>query len=166
MTTSNVRCVEFVSNSVDQTLAIGRQIGQGLCGNQIIAVRGPLGSGKTCLIKGICMGCGCQDMEDVTSPTFVLINEYHGRLDIYHIDAYRLEGPKQLVMLGFDELVSPRSVLVIEWADKVTAALQPYRCINLSLSHLSPQSRRIVIENFTPQIQRALGSIEGLRGSS
>lgn len=166
MTTSNVRSVEFVSNSVDQTLAFGRQLGQGLSGGQIIAVIGPLGSGKTCLIKGICMGCGCQDLQDVTSPTFVLINEYHGRLDIYHIDAYRLEGPKQLAMLGFDELVGPRSVLLIEWADKVMAALEGYRFMNICLSHLGPQSRRIVIENPTGRIRKALGSIEGLRDLS
>jgi tRNA threonylcarbamoyladenosine biosynthesis protein TsaE len=104
-----------------------------------------LGSGKTCLVKGISIGCDCQQTQDVTSPTFVLVNQYQGRLDIYHIDAYRLEGPNDLVMLGFQELLGPDSVVIIEWADKLLSLLQDCPHVKIQLEHLGPQSRKIVI---------------------
>jgi len=78
---------DAVSNSVDETIEIGRKIGAQLKGGEIIGVSGPLGSGKTHLIKGIAAGAGATDAQNVTSPTFVIVNEYAGRLDIFHIDA-------------------------------------------------------------------------------
>jgi tRNA threonylcarbamoyladenosine biosynthesis protein TsaE len=73
----------LTSNSPEQTVELGRRIGTQLRGGEVFAIYGPLGSGKTCLIKGIATGAGAEDLRNVTSPTFVLVNEYEGRFDIY-----------------------------------------------------------------------------------
>src|SRR5512136_1371056 len=110
------------SRSPEETIELGRRIGSRLKGGEVFAICGPLGSGKTHLIKGIAAGAGAEDLRSVTSPTFVIVNEYKGRLDIYHIDAYRLKSLAEFEMLGFDDLCYPQSVVLIEWADKIDPA--------------------------------------------
>ena len=111
---------------------------------------GPLGSGKTHLIKGIAAGVGAKDHKLVNSPTFVIVNEYVGRLDIYHIDAYRLNSISEFEMLGFDDFCYPQSVVLIEWADKVESVLQTMDYIRIELEHAGETKRAIHIKN-TPQ---------------
>jgi tRNA threonylcarbamoyladenosine biosynthesis protein TsaE len=99
--------LEITSRSPDETMQIGAKIAAALKGGEIIALIGPLGSGKTHLVKGIAAGLGSTDSRSVTSPTFVLVNEYTGpemRLDVYHVDAYRLGSIGEFEMLGFDDL--------------------------------------------------------------
>ncbi len=103
---------EIISGSVERTIEIGSEIGSQLRGGEIIALTGPLGSGKTHLIKGIAAGAGAKDLRDVNSPTFVIVNEYAGRLDIYHIDAYRLNSVSEFEMLGFDDFLSAAADLL------------------------------------------------------
>lgn len=141
---------DVVSNSPDQTIELGRRIGSQLKGGEVIAVCGPLGSGKTHLIKGIAAGAGAMDQKQVNSPTFVIVNEYTGRLDIYHIDAYRLDSVSDFEMLGFDDFCYPRSVVLIEWADKVESALKTLDYIRIELEHAGRTKRIIHIKN-TPQ---------------
>lgn len=112
-----------VSTSVEQTHALGVRLGQSLVGSVTLALIGPLGAGKTHLVKGIAEGNGERDPRKVTSPTFTLIQEYTGRLTLYHIDAYRLRGATELLALGFDELIRLDSVVLVEWADRVGPAL-------------------------------------------
>lgn len=138
--------LQIKTNSVEQTVKTGERIGASLNGGEIIGIYGQLGAGKTHLIKGIAAGCGA-DTEGVTSPTFVLVNEYYGRLDVYHIDAYRLESVKEFEQLGFDELCYRRSVVLIEWADRVEEALSGLDYIRIHIEHKSQQSRLIKIEN-------------------
>ncbi|HUT29958.1 MAG TPA: tRNA (adenosine(37)-N6)-threonylcarbamoyltransferase complex ATPase subunit type 1 TsaE [Sedimentisphaerales bacterium] len=138
---------DFTSNSPEQTIEIGRKIGSQLKGAEVLAICGPLGSGKTHLIKGIAAGAGAADARQVNSPTFVIVNEYAGRLDIYHIDAYRLDSVEQFEMLGFDDFCYPRSVVLIEWGDKVESALRGLQYIRLSLSRVGRTRRAIHIEN-------------------
>jgi tRNA threonylcarbamoyladenosine biosynthesis protein TsaE len=138
--------IELSSNSVRQTLETGKKIGASLKGGEIIGVYGELGAGKTHLIKGIAAGCGAET-EQVTSPTFVLVNEYYGRVDVYHIDAYRLESVKEFEQLGFDELCYKRSVVLIEWADRVEQALEGLDLIRIFIEHKSSESRIIRLEN-------------------
>jgi tRNA threonylcarbamoyladenosine biosynthesis protein TsaE len=142
----------IVSNSPEQTVKIGRKTGLQLQGGEVIAVCGPLGSGKTHLIKGIASGAGAKDRKSVTSPTFVIINEYKGRLDIYHIDAYRLNSISEFEMLGFDEMCYPESVVLIEWADKIESALEEVNYIRIELSHLGQVERKISFENLPDYI--------------
>jgi tRNA threonylcarbamoyladenosine biosynthesis protein TsaE len=139
--------ITMTSNSVEETMALGRRIGRGLQGGEVFAICGPLGSGKTHLIKGIAAGAGAEDRENVTSPTFVIVNEYHGRLDLYHIDAYRIESPAEFEMLGFDDFCYPQSVVLIEWADKVEPVLRGIDCIRIDLAHAGERTRTIHLRN-------------------
>lgn len=141
-----------VSNSPQHTLDIGRQIGAQLKGGEVIGLVGPLGSGKTHLIKGIASGAGAADSaRTVHSPTFVIVNEYRGRFDIYHVDAYRLNSLGDFEMIGFDDYCRDDSIVLIEWADKVEPALSGLDWIRIELSHLGPQKRQITITN-APQL--------------
>jgi tRNA threonylcarbamoyladenosine biosynthesis protein TsaE len=91
----------------------------------VLALIGPLGAGKTELVKGIARGVGESDSRKVTSPTFTLVQEYRGRLTVYHIDAYRLKSPRELAALGFDEMIRSDSVVVVEWADRAQPLIPP-----------------------------------------
>ena len=139
--------LNIISSSPGETIELGRKIGSQLRGGEVIAVCGPLGSGKTHLIKGIAAGAGAKDHKHINSPTFVLVNEYAGRLDIYHIDAYRLNSVSEFEMLGFDDFCYPQSVVLIEWADKVESALQAVDYIRIELSHAGRTERKIHIKN-------------------
>ena len=139
--------INIVSNSPEETIEFGRKLGSQLKGSEVIAVCGPLGSGKTHLIKGIAAGAGAQDSRAVNSPTFVIVNEYLGRLDIYHIDAYRLNSVSEFEMLGFDDFCYPQSVVLIEWADKIESALRAMDYIRIILEHSGLTTRTIHITN-------------------
>ncbi len=137
----------IISSSAEDTIELGRKIGSQLRGGEVIAVCGPLGSGKTHLIKGIAAGAGAKDRRNVNSPTFVIVNEYAGRLDIYHIDAYRLNSVSEFEMLGFDDFCYQQSVVLIEWADKIESALQAIDYIRIELEHAGETKRKIHIKN-------------------
>jgi len=113
--------------SAQQTLEVGTGLGKSLVGGLVIALVGALGAGKTQFVKGMAIGNGACDARCVTSPTFTLINEYAGRLTLFHLDAYRLSGPVELFSLGFDELMAPDSAVVVEWADRVAGAIPAER---------------------------------------
>ena len=133
----------ILSRSPAETVALGQLIGRQLRGGEILGISGPLGSGKTHLIKGIATGAGAEDADRVTSPTFVIINQYSGRLDIYHLDAYRLNSIVEFEALGFDDLCTPESVVLIEWVDKVESALAEIDYGRIELSHASQRTRTI-----------------------
>lgn len=139
---------ETVTNSPAETIELGRRFGASLEGGEVVALIGNLGSGKTHFIKGVAAGLESPDMSQVTSPTFVLVNEYEGRggeLTIYHIDAYRLESVAEFEALGFEDYCRPDTVVFIEWADKVLPALSGLDYIRIDLSHEGPSQRKIVI---------------------
>jgi tRNA threonylcarbamoyladenosine biosynthesis protein TsaE len=154
-------CFEVVTGSADETIGLGKKIGENLVGGEVISLVGNLGSGKTHLIKGIAEGLGVEEGGEVNSPTFVLVNEYTGpevRLDIYHIDAYRLDSVREFEMLGFDDFCYDRSVVLVEWADKVEAALVGANPILIELAHISESQRKIQLKNITPDLLSALKS--------
>jgi tRNA threonylcarbamoyladenosine biosynthesis protein TsaE len=144
---------DVVSNSPEETIEVGRKVGSQLKGGEVVAVCGALGSGKTHLIKGIASGAGAAESKKVTSPTFVIINEYKGRLDIYHIDAYRLGSISEFEMIGFDDYCQPQSVILIEWADKIESALENIDYIRAELFHAEKSKRKIHIENVPDYIR-------------
>lgn len=141
---------DIVTTSADETIEFGRKIGSQLKGGEVIGICGPLGSGKTHLIKGIAAGAGAEDSKCVNSPTFVIIHEYTGRLDIYHIDAYRLNSIVEFEKLGFDDYCYGQSVVLIEWADRIESALQAIDYIRVELEHAGETQRKIHVEN-TPE---------------
>jgi len=142
--------LNIISDSPEETIEVGRKLGSQLKGGEVIAVCGALGSGKTHLIKGLAVGAGAEDSRRVNSPTFVIVKEYAGRLDIYHIDAYRLNSIAEFEMLGFDDYCRPQSVVLIEWADKIESALGAIDYIRIELFHAGQTERRIHIQN-TPE---------------
>jgi tRNA threonylcarbamoyladenosine biosynthesis protein TsaE len=145
--------IDVTTNSANETVKFGRKFGSQLKGGEVIAFYGPLGSGKTHLIKGIVTGLGAEDAaNEVTSPTFVLVNEYSGRLEVYHIDAYRLDSIAQFEQIGFDDYCHPGSVVLIEWADKIEQALAGVNCIKIELSHLGQTARSIRVTNVPDYI--------------
>jgi len=139
--------MQITTNNVTETITLGQTLGLAFRGGEVVGLIGELGAGKTHLIKGIALGLQTPNTDAVTSPTFTLINEYPGRLPLYHIDAYRLENPCQLEALGFDELCSPQSVVVVEWADRVRSLLEDFQPIWIHLTHTGPTQRNITLQN-------------------
>lgn len=139
----------FLSKSTEQTRRAGAVIGERLRSGNVIALCGPLGAGKTELVKGIAAGLGVSAAERVSSPTFVLVREYAGRLTLFHIDAYRLSGASELSELGFDEFCElPDAAVAIEWADRVPDAL-PADVIRIELGHAGENRRSMCISTAT-----------------
>jgi tRNA threonylcarbamoyladenosine biosynthesis protein TsaE len=130
---------KLLSSSSQQTDRLGQALGRTLRGGETIALYGPLGAGKTALVRGIAQGLGASP-EAVTSPTFVVIHEYQGRLPLAHMDWYRVTSLRELESTGVIEYFSGQTVTAIEWADKGLALL-PQDRIEITLSHRAEQSR-------------------------
>jgi tRNA threonylcarbamoyladenosine biosynthesis protein TsaE len=150
--------IEIMSEGVEETLAIGRAIGEGLQPGEVVGLVGPLGAGKTYLIKGISVGLGVADDRFVTSPTFVLVNEYAGRLPVYHLDAYRLAGMRELSGLGFEEMCAGGGVVLVEWADRVADAFEP-EALWIDLVMTSETQRRITLRTGSAALGNRLASL-------
>jgi len=136
---------------VDETRAAGRVVADVLGPGDVIGLVGPLGAGKTQFVKGLAAGLGVADERGVNSPTFVLVQEYRGRLTLYHVDAYRLGRAGELAALGFDELCDAGGVVVVEWVDRVES-LMPDDAIRIELSPLDATGRRLVVRGSAPRI--------------
>lgn len=135
---------EFLSSTPEETFNYGHRIGARLEGGEILLLSGPLGAGKTLLVKGICAALGI-DEEEVTSPSFTLVNPYAGRLQLYHIDLYRLdEGASAAHAVDLDELLSDeRAVIAIEWAERMGNYPLPGNVWHIDLSGDGDAPRRI-----------------------
>lgn len=135
-----------ISNSPEQTFNFGFQIGERLNGGEILLLSGPLGAGKTILVKGISAALGIEE-EEVTSPSFTLVNPYDGRLRLYHIDLYRLdEGVTAAHAVDLDELLSDeKSVIVIEWAERMGNYPLPANTWRITVSGDGDDPRRIKV---------------------
>ncbi len=108
--------MKSLSHTSQQTLELGKKIGQAISGPVAIALTGDLGAGKTTLVQGMARGLGVDKGTYITSPTFTLINEYPGRdLRLCHLDLYRLGSADELEHIGFDDLLETPSVIVVEW---------------------------------------------------
>lgn len=125
------------------TRTVARALGGRLEAGDVLALVGELGAGKTVFVKGLARGLGVPDGVEVTSPTFVLVSEYRGRLTLYHVDAYRLEGAADFEALGADEMLFGEGVCAIEWADRVRESLPPDR-LEVTLQVEGLTRRRIV----------------------
>ena len=142
--------IEITTQSAAETIGLGVRIGEALKGGEVIALIGNLGTGKTHLTKGIAHGLGVEADDLVTSPTYVLVNEYFtrdGAMQVYHIDAYRLESAAEFEALGVEEYSRPDSVVLVEWVDRVLAALTPMNPIIIRLSHGGGDVRLLAFDN-------------------
>jgi len=138
---------EFTTHSSEETIALGRTLVQSLSPPQLVLLRGELGAGKTTLVKGIAEGFEAASEEDVTSPTFNLVHEYRGpRVNVYHIDLYRVDTPRELETLGLDDLFAENSILLIEWGEKFVR-FERERDVEIVLERLGENDRRIRVES-------------------
>ena len=139
---------EYVSNSPEETLAAGKNLSHKLQNGSVVALYGGLGAGKTCLVKGIAQGLGIT--ENITSPTYTIINEYANngsRADskLYHIDAYRLNGDEDFENTGAGEVIGSGGITVIEWSERIPRSIPP-GAITIHITITGPHNRLISIE--------------------
>ncbi|MGD0779664.1 MAG: tRNA (adenosine(37)-N6)-threonylcarbamoyltransferase complex ATPase subunit type 1 TsaE [Dehalococcoidales bacterium] len=152
---------EFFSNSPAATLGLGKKVGEHLPAGSIIALTGELGCGKTLLTRGICDGLDVP-LRQVNSPTFVLVNEYKGRLPIFHIDLYRLSGVDNGFEIGIMDYFSRATdgVMIIEWAEKMSSLLPP-DVLRVEFDIISLRKRRIV---FSSNSKKSADLFKELKG--
>ena len=126
----------------EETHRLGIELAGELEPQTVLALIGDLGSGKTCLTQGICAGLEVEDY--VTSPSFTLINEYRGRLPVYHFDLFRIEDPREMLDLGCEEYFYGDGVCIIEWAEKM-GSLLPRERIEIRLKRTGETEREITM---------------------
>jgi tRNA threonylcarbamoyladenosine biosynthesis protein TsaE len=125
-------------------VALAEQLGAQFHGGEVVLLSGELGAGKTAFVRGLARGVGA-DPAEVSSPTFVLLTSYPGRLTLHHADLYRLAGDGDEIELGLDELPGPEGVLAVEWADRLQWPYWP-RVVRVHLDHAGDDLRRLRIE--------------------
>ncbi len=150
--------IEWNCDTLDATRQAGLRLGASLTCGDVVALVGPLGSGKTTLTRAVAEGAGVEDLRQVNSPTFVIVNEYMTRtgLRIHHIDAYRLRDGADLEALGFEEMPETGAV-ILEWADRVEAVLPPDR-LTLTLRPTGSTSRRLTLQSNGRRATRLLNA--------
>lgn len=137
--------IEIITNNPQETFETGRRIASSLKNGSIVALNGNLGSGKTCLVKGMALGLGIN--ENITSPTYTIINEYFSSPALFHIDAYRLESEKEFEDMGGSELINNPGIFVIEWSEKIINLL-PDNIIRVTIEITGASSRLIRINGI------------------
>jgi tRNA threonylcarbamoyladenosine biosynthesis protein TsaE len=151
-----------VTTESDQdTIRIGREIGVLLDEGDVVGLVGELGSGKTWLTKGIALGLGVNRKTVVTSPSFTLVNEYPARITLFHIDVYRLESLDQVLSAGIEDTIHSGGVVVLEWADRWPEIL-PEQTLMVTLFILDDHRRRIVFAGRHARSDHILDKLSGL----
>lgn len=121
---------EIISNSYEETSGAAAEFADTLKGGEVIAMYGDLGAGKTAFVQGLARGLGIN--RHITSPTFTIVNEYEGRLPLYHFDVYRIADPDEMYEIGYDEYITSGGVCVIEWAELIEELL-PEDCVRIEI---------------------------------
>ena len=135
---------EYITDSEQDTFFVGKIMGHLVTKSQLILLSGELGAGKTVLVKGLARGMGIKD--EVTSPTYILINEYQGNLSLYHLDLYRLNQKEELTDIGLTEYLERDGVIVIEWPG-IACELLPDDYLKIELKRINNQTRKLIFKN-------------------
>ena len=135
----------FTTHSPEETIEIGKKIGTLLQKGDILALQGTLAAGKTTITKGIAQSLGVKDV--ITSPTFCLISEYEGKMPLYHMDVYRLDGAEDFANLGTEDMLYGNGISIIEWSEKIMSEL-PKKTIKIVITPNEDGSRSMAIENW------------------
>ena len=137
----------FTTRSPAGTASLGRRLAERLRPGDCVALVGPLGAGKTALVRGIALGLGLADERFVSSPTYVLVQEYPARVPVYHLDLYRLAEPAaELAELGIEEMLAD-GVVLIEWADRAARGL-PHPRWEMDIAIAGARSRRFLLRRI------------------
>ena len=140
--------MEFITNSPQETEALGQKLGQKLPAGTVIAYRGDLGAGKTAFTRGLARGLGITD--PVTSPTYTIVNEYlGGSVPLFHFDMYRLHSADDLFDIGWDDYLERQGICAVEWSENVEEALE--NPLIVTICKTGEESRKITLEGG-PQI--------------
>ena len=146
------QALDFISHSEEQTRRLGSRLGELLVQGDVLCLTGELGTGKTRLVQGVAEGLVVIDQ--VTSPTFTLINEYRGgRLPLYHVDLYRIVDAKTALAFGLDEYIHGDGVCVIEWAERVRE-LWPEDHLSVALRHIDESKRGLTLRGQGARYER------------
>ena len=137
--------MEFLLSRVEDTIELSKKIGSLVKAGDIICIDGGLGSGKTHLTKGIAIGLDIK--EYITSPTFTIVNEYDGRLKLYHFDVYRVNDPDEIESIGFDEYIFGDGVSIIEWANLIEELI-PEEHVQINISKVPEKGENYRIINI------------------
>jgi tRNA threonylcarbamoyladenosine biosynthesis protein TsaE len=144
--------MEITTRSEEETLRLGEIIGGNLKPGDIISLNGDLGAGKTHITKGIAKGLGVEDY--ITSPTFIIVNEYEGKIPLYHFDVYRINDIHEMFEIGFDEYLYGRGACVVEWGE-IVEELLPDKTVNITIKKIDDNTRKVIIDD---------GNMEFLKG--
>ena len=150
-TGKNRKPLEIISHSPAETEALGEKFGRAAERGLVVALSGELGAGKTQFVSGLARGLGISSR--VHSPTFTLVNEYGGgRLNLFHLDLYRLETPEQILGAGIEEFLSPDGVAVVEWAERLEDGRWKMedgkKVICVKIEIVSETKRKIIYDDF------------------
>ena len=148
---------ELVTRNPEETQRVGADIGERAETGDLILLVGDLGAGKTCLTQGIARGLGLSDY--TSSPSFVLVKEYQGRLNLYHVDFYRLDDVREIAELGMCDYLNGEGICVVEWADRAQDSL-PEEHLLIRYEYLAENERRLLFES---RGQRYVGLMEQLK---
>jgi tRNA threonylcarbamoyladenosine biosynthesis protein TsaE len=148
--------------SVKKTLEFGERLAHTLQGGDVLALTGDLGAGKTLITRGIALGLGIT-AEQVTSPTFTLIQTYEGRLPVIHVDLYRLEDPSAILQLGLEDYFTAKNIVIIEWADRFIQTLPP-DYLEIHLEHGDTETTRSMTIRATGP--RSFAIVSALRSNT
>ena len=140
----------FRTHSPEETQEVGERIGRQLRPGDVVALIGDLGVGKTCLTQGIARGAGVYQDQTVNSPSYILVNEYAGKIPVYHIDLYRLQELEDIVALGLEDYLEEDGICVIEWADRM-GELLPENYIQVKITGEDEFTRTIEVSPISPK---------------
>ena len=138
--------MEIITHSVEETELAGQATAKALVPGSVVALYGDLGAGKTAFVRGMARGLGSHDR--VTSPTFTIVNEYSGNLELFHFDMYRLKSSDELFDIGWEDYLARGGVCVVEWSENVSDAFDGSE-IKVTIDKLSDTDRKITVE--TPE---------------
>ena len=154
----------YMSPSVGKTMWLGQELGNQVAGGDVIALIGDLGGGKTWFTKGVARGLGIGP-DSIVSPTFTLVNEYHGIHPLYHIDLYRLTTKSDILALGLEEYLLGNGIAVIEWADRWPDEL-PEGTIQVELRMVNEHTREVRFTGTHPRAHEVLGHLKQRVGTT
>jgi len=141
--------------SPEATEALGRRLGARLRAGDVVALVGPLGSGKTVLARGLALGAGARGY--IASPSFVVVREYEAPARIYHVDLYRLERPDEIRDLGLDDLIDGSGIVIVEWADRTPALLAEALRIDCAMG--PAETERVFTLHIPAMMRERLGPV-------
>jgi len=154
-----IGALTITTASQAETIQLGRKLGALLKEGDVVALVGELGSGKTWLTKGIALGLGVRPDTVITSPSFALVNEYEGRVTLFHMDVYRLESLSELLSAGLEEYLYSQGVVVLEWADRWPEILTE-QTLTVELRIINDHRRQITLSGRHSRVRELIEAIK------